>query len=149
MKNLIPSYNFFYFSEFGRQNDCKFIKVIATSYFTCLALERLGFTQIFTINYKDYKVNGEVIFKTDPPHISLGVYLKNIWKSSFVHFFYLQVYFSSNEHGFNDLSLIRKFCKLQNKHFMRNKEFRIYMLFSKLGYYYIIFSYYYLKISRP
>lgn len=64
--------------ELGKEQKCDFMTVECSSYFTARALEKLGFEQIYRLNYEEYKVNGEIVFKTEPPHVASTVYVKEI-----------------------------------------------------------------------
>lgn len=69
---------YFYFREIGKERRYGFIKVLATSHYTALALEKLGFQLIYTLEYKDYKVDGEVVFEPEPPHEAIKVYVQGL-----------------------------------------------------------------------
>ncbi|CAG9857913.1 unnamed protein product [Phyllotreta striolata] len=64
--------------ELGKEAGCDFMTVECSSYFTARALEKLGFEQIYRLDYKDYKVDGEIVFKTEPPHVASTVYVKKV-----------------------------------------------------------------------
>ncbi|CAH1390088.1 unnamed protein product [Nezara viridula] len=51
------------------ENGFQMIKTDATSHFTALAVTKLGFECIYTLNYADYKdEDGKVIFTPEAPH---------------------------------------------------------------------------------
>lgn len=54
------------------------MNVLATSHYTARALEKLKFQPIYTLKYKDYKVNGEVIFEPEPPHEAITMYIQRL-----------------------------------------------------------------------
>lgn len=61
------------------QKECTLVYVECSSYFSAKAAERLGFKCIYTLYYRDYvDENGEVIFKTSPPHDSSKVYVLSL-----------------------------------------------------------------------
>lgn len=64
------------FRELASEKQCPMVYVECSSYFTAKAAERLGFQCIYTLNFRDYvDENGEIIFKTPPPHDSSKVYV--------------------------------------------------------------------------
>lgn len=52
--------------------------VDCTSAFTALALKRLGFHEVYALNYADYKPDGEVVFVPEAPHKAVTVYVQKI-----------------------------------------------------------------------
>ncbi|CAH1118729.1 unnamed protein product [Phaedon cochleariae] len=64
--------------ELGKQHGCGFMVVDCSSHFTARALKSLGFELIYSMDYADYEVNGEVVFKPPPPHKAFTVYTKII-----------------------------------------------------------------------
>lgn len=69
---------FFVCRELARELGCGLMTADCTSHFTAKALKKLGFDCIYTLNYADYKVNGEVVFKPEPPHAAVTVYAQKI-----------------------------------------------------------------------
>jgi len=62
--------------EVSKEKECPIIYVECSSHFSAKAAERLGFTCIYTLYFQDYvNENGEVIFKTNPPHNASKVYV--------------------------------------------------------------------------
>ncbi|CAG9854165.1 unnamed protein product [Phyllotreta striolata] len=64
--------------ELARQKGCGFITVDCSSYYTACAARKLGFKPHYTLNYEDYKVDGEVVFRPEAPHKALTVYTQRI-----------------------------------------------------------------------
>lgn len=65
--------------EIALENKCPMVYVECSSYFSAKAAERLGFECIYTLYFRDYlDENGEVIFKTPPPHDSSKVYVLHL-----------------------------------------------------------------------
>ncbi|XP_050299236.1 arylalkylamine N-acetyltransferase 1-like isoform X2 [Anthonomus grandis grandis] len=64
--------------EMAKELGAGFMSVDCTSHFTALALKKLGFECIYTLRYADHKENGEVVFKPEPPHESVTVYVQKI-----------------------------------------------------------------------
>uniref|UniRef100_A0A2S2N683 aralkylamine N-acetyltransferase n=1 Tax=Schizaphis graminum TaxID=13262 RepID=A0A2S2N683_SCHGA len=65
--------------ELAVENECPMVYVECSSYFSAKAAERLGFECIYTLYFRDYlDENGEVIFKTPPPHDSSKVYVLHL-----------------------------------------------------------------------
>lgn len=64
--------------EMARESGCGLMAADCSSHFTAKALKRLGFECIYTLKYEDYKVNGEVVFKPELPHVAVTVYTQRI-----------------------------------------------------------------------
>lgn len=64
--------------DMARDLGCGFITVDCTSHFTALALKKLGFELHYSLKYSDYKENGEAVFKPEPPHEAVTVYVQKI-----------------------------------------------------------------------
>ncbi|XP_072396236.1 arylalkylamine N-acetyltransferase 1-like [Diabrotica undecimpunctata] len=62
----------------GKERGCGFMVVECSSRFTALAVKRMGFECIYTLPYKDYKVDGKIVFNTEPPHTEATVYVKKL-----------------------------------------------------------------------
>lgn len=65
--------------ELAMENKCPMVYVECSSYFSAKAAERLGFECIYTLYFRDYlDENGEVVFKTPPPHDSSKVFVLHL-----------------------------------------------------------------------
>jgi len=65
--------------ELASEKECQMVYVECSSYFSAKAAERLGFECIYTLYFRDYvDENGEIIFKTPPPHDSSKVYVLSL-----------------------------------------------------------------------
>ncbi|XP_072396235.1 arylalkylamine N-acetyltransferase 1-like [Diabrotica undecimpunctata] len=62
----------------GKERGCGFMVVECSSHFTALAVKRMGFDCIYTLPYKDYKVDGKIVYNTEPPHTQATVYVKKL-----------------------------------------------------------------------
>lgn len=71
---------FYFFRELGRERGCGFMSVDCTSHFTAMALKRLGFQQVYALNYADYTPDGEVVLEPEEPHKAVTVYVQKIEK---------------------------------------------------------------------
>lgn len=49
--------------------------VECTSYYTARAVQTLGFKQIYSLKYSDWKPDGELVFEPELPHSAVGVYV--------------------------------------------------------------------------
>lgn len=62
--------------EMALESGCQMIAVECSSYFTAKAAERFGFKCIYSLSYLDYlNQKGEIIFKTQPPHEHIKIYV--------------------------------------------------------------------------
>ncbi|CAH1169604.1 unnamed protein product [Phaedon cochleariae] len=64
--------------DLGKENHCGFIKMDCTSLYSASAAKSLGFKLLYSLDYSDYLVNDEVVFRPKLPHIAATVYAQNI-----------------------------------------------------------------------
>nr|UGX61747.1 arylalkylamine N-acetyltransferase [Henosepilachna vigintioctopunctata] len=64
--------------EIAKDLGCKLMFVECTSHFTALIMQRLGFEKIYSLDYADYKVDEEVVFKPKKPHSTYTVYTQEL-----------------------------------------------------------------------
>lgn len=64
--------------DMAKELGAGFMTVDCTSHFTALALKKLGFELHYSLNYADHKEDGEVVFKPEPPHEAVTVYVQKI-----------------------------------------------------------------------
>lgn len=64
--------------DMARNLGCGFMSVDCSSHFTALALKKLGFELHYTLKYSDFKEDGQVVFKPEPPHEACTVYVQEI-----------------------------------------------------------------------
>ncbi|XP_049826010.1 arylalkylamine N-acetyltransferase 1-like isoform X2 [Aethina tumida] len=64
--------------DMARENGCGFMTVDCSSHFTAMALKKLNFNKVYSMDYADYKVDGEVVFNPASPHKAITVYTQRI-----------------------------------------------------------------------
>ncbi|XP_018402170.1 PREDICTED: dopamine N-acetyltransferase-like isoform X2 [Cyphomyrmex costatus] len=66
-------------SEMAKEQGFHYLRADCTSIFTTKMCERLGYDQIYKINYKDYvDEDGKPIFSPAPPHVAAVTYVKKL-----------------------------------------------------------------------
>lgn len=71
-------YGLFYSRKMARELGCGLMEAICTGQYSALAMERVGWKRIYELRYEDYKVNGEVVFKPEHPHVAVTTYVKRL-----------------------------------------------------------------------
>lgn len=60
----------------AKEDGIRMVRVDCTSHFSALAVSRLGFHCIYTLNYSDHLNNaGEPVFEPPPPHTCVKTYV--------------------------------------------------------------------------
>ncbi|EDW09000.2 arylalkylamine N-acetyltransferase 1 isoform X1 [Drosophila mojavensis] len=67
--------------EYMRSNKISVYHVICSSQYSARVMEKLGFHEVYKLNYADYKVDGETVFKPAQPHVAIRVLVKEVDKS--------------------------------------------------------------------
>ncbi|XP_056642052.1 arylalkylamine N-acetyltransferase 1-like isoform X1 [Diorhabda sublineata] len=65
-------------SVLAKEKGYQFITIACTSLYSSKLAEKLNFRVKFSLDYTDYKENGQIVFKPDPPHTALTIYLKKL-----------------------------------------------------------------------
>jgi len=65
-------------AELAKQHGYPLIRIDCTSHFSALAVARLGFQCVFTMQYEDYRRNGEIVFHPEPPHKQVTTYVRRL-----------------------------------------------------------------------
>ncbi|XP_017017059.1 arylalkylamine N-acetyltransferase 1 isoform X1 [Drosophila kikkawai] len=64
--------------EYMRENGINVYHVLCSSYYSARVMEKLGFHQVFSMQFADYKPQGEVVFKPALPHVGIQVMVKEL-----------------------------------------------------------------------
>lgn len=64
--------------EIARREGFGLVRADCTSYYSAKALAKLGFECVYTLQYCDYKEDDEIVFKPDPPHNEIKIYVQEI-----------------------------------------------------------------------
>ncbi|KRT78701.1 Acetyltransferase [Oryctes borbonicus] len=64
--------------ELASQESFGLVRADCTSYYSAKALAKLGFECIYTLQYSDYREDDEIVFKPDPPHNEIKIYVQEI-----------------------------------------------------------------------
>lgn len=69
----------FFYSEIGKEKGLHICRVDCSSYFSGKLCARLGFEQIYELNYADYvDEDGNPIFSPAFPHTAIVTYIKKL-----------------------------------------------------------------------
>ncbi|XP_034108603.1 arylalkylamine N-acetyltransferase 1 isoform X1 [Drosophila albomicans] len=66
--------------EFMLANQISVYHVMCTSHYSAVVMEKLGFHEVFNMQFADYKKDGEVVFKPAAPHVGVRVLVKELGK---------------------------------------------------------------------
>lgn len=64
--------------EYMREKNIPVMHVLCSSHYSARVMEKLGFHEVYRLNYSDYKVNNEVVLKPEAPHVAARVLVKEI-----------------------------------------------------------------------
>lgn len=62
--------------DFMRKENIPLAYVFATSFYSQAVFKKLGFGMVDSMDYADYKVNGQVVFAPDPIHKGWATFIK-------------------------------------------------------------------------
>ncbi|XP_072376345.1 arylalkylamine N-acetyltransferase 1-like isoform X2 [Diabrotica undecimpunctata] len=61
--------------ELAKEHGAQIIFMECTSFFSAAMAKSLGYELIWSLDYENYKINGEVVLKPAPPHKSLQLFV--------------------------------------------------------------------------
>lgn len=64
--------------DYMREHKIPVMHVLCSSHYSARVMEKLGFHEVYRLNYADYKVNNEVVFVPAEPHSTARVLVKEI-----------------------------------------------------------------------
>ncbi|XP_030563113.1 dopamine N-acetyltransferase isoform X1 [Drosophila novamexicana] len=64
--------------EYMREHQISVYHVLCSSHYSARVMEKLGFHEVFKLNYADYKPQGAVVFKPALPHVAARVLVKEL-----------------------------------------------------------------------
>lgn len=67
-----------YTLQYMKDHRIPLMQVLCSSHFSARVMEKLGFSEVYRLNYCDYKVNDEVVFAPAMPHTSARILVKEI-----------------------------------------------------------------------
>lgn len=67
--------------DYMREHNIPVMHVLCSSHYSARVMEKLGFHEVYRLNYADYKVNDEVVFAPGEPHLSARILVKEIAES--------------------------------------------------------------------
>ncbi|XP_055376448.1 arylalkylamine N-acetyltransferase 1-like isoform X2 [Condylostylus longicornis] len=64
--------------DYLKQNNIPVMHVMCSSHFSARVMEKLGFHEVYSLDYNDFLINGEVVLKPEPPHKSCRILVKEV-----------------------------------------------------------------------
>lgn len=64
--------------DFMRDHHIPVMHVLCSSHYSARVMEKLGFHEVYRLNYADYKHENEVVFVPDQPHVAARILVKEI-----------------------------------------------------------------------
>lgn len=64
--------------EYMRENNIPVMHVLCSSHYSARVMEKLGFHEVYSLNYTDYKLNGKVALSPAKPHVASRILVKEI-----------------------------------------------------------------------
>ncbi|XP_067629663.1 arylalkylamine N-acetyltransferase 1 isoform X2 [Eurosta solidaginis] len=64
--------------EYMKEHNIPVMHVLCSSHYSARVMEKLGFHEVYRLNYADYKVNGEAVLRPAEPHVAVRSLVKEI-----------------------------------------------------------------------
>ncbi|XP_019893725.2 arylalkylamine N-acetyltransferase 1 isoform X1 [Musca domestica] len=64
--------------DYMREHKIPVMHVLCSSHYSARVMEKLGFHEVYRLNYCDYKVNNEAVLRPEPPHVAARILVKEI-----------------------------------------------------------------------
>lgn len=64
--------------DYMREYNIPVMHVLCSSHYSARVMEKLGFHEVYRLNYADYKVENEVVFAPEKPHLTARILVKEI-----------------------------------------------------------------------
>ncbi|XP_037954747.1 dopamine N-acetyltransferase isoform X2 [Teleopsis dalmanni] len=64
--------------NYMHEHNIKIFHVLCSSHYSARVMEKLGFHDVYRLNYADYKVNGQVVLAPAAPHVAARILVKDI-----------------------------------------------------------------------
>ncbi|XP_023290983.2 arylalkylamine N-acetyltransferase 1 isoform X1 [Lucilia cuprina] len=64
--------------DYMREHKIPVMHVLCSSHYSARVMEKLGFHEVYRLNYADYKVDNEVVFAPGEPHLTARILVKEI-----------------------------------------------------------------------
>lgn len=64
--------------QYMRDNHISLMQVLCSSHFSARVMEKIGFSEVYRLNYCDYKVNDNIVFAPAMPHTAARILVKEI-----------------------------------------------------------------------
>ena len=64
--------------DYMRKRKIPVMHVLCTSHYSARVMEKMGFHEVYHLNYADYKVKGKVVFKPEEPHKAVRILVKEV-----------------------------------------------------------------------
>jgi len=64
--------------NYMKRNKITVMHIICSSFYSTRVMKKLGFHEVFNVNYKDFLINGQSVLNPDLPHESCKILVKEI-----------------------------------------------------------------------
>lgn len=64
--------------DYMKEHNIPLMHVLCSSHYSARVMEKLGFHEVYRLNYSDYKVNDEVVFTPAEPHVAARILVKEL-----------------------------------------------------------------------
>ncbi|EDW35641.1 GL17369 [Drosophila persimilis] len=64
--------------EYMRENGINVYHVLCSSHYSARVMEKLGFHEVFSMQFSEYQPNGKVVFKPAHPHVGMRIMAKEL-----------------------------------------------------------------------
>ncbi|KAM7360539.1 speck isoform 2-T2 [Cochliomyia hominivorax] len=64
--------------DYMREHNIPVMHVLCSSHYSARVMEKLGFHEVYRLNYADYKVDNKIVFAPSEPHLRARILVKEI-----------------------------------------------------------------------
>lgn len=64
--------------EYMRDHNIPVMHVLCSSHYSARVMEKLGFHEVYRLNYSDYKIDDKVVLEPEQPHVAARILVKEI-----------------------------------------------------------------------
>lgn len=64
--------------QYMRDNKIPLMHIMCSSHYSARVAEKLGFHEVYRLDYADYKVQNEIVLQPAPPHVAVRILVKEV-----------------------------------------------------------------------
>lgn len=64
--------------DYIKENSIPVLHVLCSSHYSARVMEKIGFHEVYSLNYDDFKINDEIVLKPEKPHVAARILVKEV-----------------------------------------------------------------------